>query len=167
MTTPSTSREHRRLLAGWGRAGASSSTVVDVDERDLAAAIKELPRRGGVARGLGRSYGDPAQNAGGHVLRLAPANERIVIDDETGTVTAGGGVQLDDLLALLIPRGWFVPVTPGTKFVTLGGAAGEELDMTKGNQREEAVVRSPNSPGVRSLRSCHTRDGGEERQRGR
>jgi decaprenylphospho-beta-D-ribofuranose 2-oxidase len=101
--------------------------VVDVAIADLPTAIKDLPARGGIARGLGRSYGDPAQNAGGHVLRLAPTNEQIVIDDTAGTVTVGGGVQLDDLLALLIPRGWFVPVTPGTRFVTIGGAIASDI----------------------------------------
>ncbi len=101
--------------------------MFDLDEAELPAAIKDLPTRGGISRGLGRSYGDPAQNSGGHVLRLAPANDRILIDDDGGTVTAGGGVQLDDLLALLIPRGWFVPVTPGTRFVTIGGAIASDI----------------------------------------
>jgi decaprenylphospho-beta-D-ribofuranose 2-oxidase len=118
---------HRAVLAGWGRSTSSAADVIDVAPADLASAIKDLPARGGIARGLGRSYGDPAQNAGGHVLRLAPANEQIVIDDATGTVTVGGGVQLDDLLALLIPRGWFVPVTPGTRFVTIGGAIASDI----------------------------------------
>jgi decaprenylphospho-beta-D-ribofuranose 2-oxidase len=118
---------HRALLAGWGRSTPSAADVIDVAPAELAAAIKDLPARGGIARGLGRSYGDPAQSAGGHVLRLAPANEQIVIDDAAGTVTVGGGVQLDDLLALLIPRGWFVPVTPGTRFVTIGGAIASDI----------------------------------------
>jgi len=122
VNTANTSRTTRTLLAGWGRATPSAASVVDVDDVGLPSAIKDLPARGGIARGLGRSYGDPAQNSGGHVLRLAPTNERVVIDDDAGTVTAGGGVQLDDLLAMLVPRGWFVPVTPGTRFVTIGGA---------------------------------------------
>ncbi len=127
MTTQHTDNSRASLLTGWGRAAPTATSVIDVDEAGLAAVVKDLPARGGIARGLGRSYGDPAQNAGGHVLRLAPANERIVIDDDDGTVTAGGGVHLDDLLALLIPRGWFVPVTPGTRFVTIGGAIASDI----------------------------------------
>lgn len=115
------------MLSGFGRATPSAATLVDVDEARLADAIKDLPDRGGIARGLGRSYGDPAQNAGGHVLRLAPANDSIVVDDAAGTVTVGAGVSIDELLNVIVPRGWFVPVTPGTRFVTIGGAIASDI----------------------------------------
>jgi decaprenylphospho-beta-D-ribofuranose 2-oxidase len=118
---------HRTLLSGFGRATPSAATLVEVDEEHLAEAVKELPERGGIARGLGRSYGDPAQNAGGHVLRLAPDNESIVVDHEAGTVTVGAGVSIDELLNVIVPRGWFVPVTPGTRFVTIGGAIASDI----------------------------------------
>ena len=94
---------------------------------ELASAVKDLPDRGGIARGLGRSYGDPAQNAGGHVLRLTSQSDSISIDHDAGTVTVGGGVGLDDLLTVIVPRGWFVPVTPGTRFVTVGGAIASDI----------------------------------------
>jgi decaprenylphospho-beta-D-ribofuranose 2-oxidase len=100
---------------------------VEVDEAGLAAAIKNLPERGGITRGLGRSYGDPAQNGGGHVLRLRPPHDAVRIDDAAGTVTVSAGVSLDDLLGIIVPRGWFVPVTPGTRFVTLGGALASDI----------------------------------------
>ncbi len=121
MSTGSNS-SRRALLSGWGRATASASDLVEVDEGGLAAAVKNLPDRGGIARGLGRSYGDPAQNGGGHVLRLLPPHDAVRIDDAAGTVTVAAGVSLDDLLDIIVPRGWFVPVTPGTRFVTIGGA---------------------------------------------
>lgn len=127
MTTDDTTSGRRALLAGWGRVNPTAATIRDVEPADLAAAVKDLPRRGGIARGLGRSYGDPAQNSGGHVLRLASTVEQVVIDDRAGTVTAGGGVGIDDLLAMLVPRGWFVPVTPGTRFVTIGGAVASDI----------------------------------------
>ncbi|MEO6570205.1 MAG: FAD-binding oxidoreductase [Ilumatobacteraceae bacterium] len=127
MPGPTTPPGRRALLAGWGRATPSAADVIEVDPARLADAVKDLPARGGIARGLGRSYGDPAQNSGGHVLRLAPTNEQIVIDDRAGTVTAGAGVSLDDLLAIIVPRGWFVPVTPGTRFVTVGGAIASDI----------------------------------------
>ena len=85
-------------LSGFGLATRSAARVVETDESTLAEAIKELPARGGIARGLGRSYGDPAQNGGGHVLRLAGTADSIVIDSERNTVTAGAGVSIDELL---------------------------------------------------------------------
>ena len=128
MATIGSSPSGRRaLLAGWGLASPSSAELIDVDTDTLAAAIKDLPARGGIARGLGRSYGDPAQNSGGHVLRLAAANDQIAIDDQAGTITVGAGVSIDDLLAVIVPRGYFVPVTPGTRFVTVGGAIASDI----------------------------------------
>lgn len=124
-TAPTSGR--RALLAGWGRAARSAAEIVEVSADTLADAVKALPPRGGIARGLGRSYGDPAQNSGGHVLRLAPSDDRLTIDDNDGTVTVGGGMGLDDLLSIIIPRGWFVPVTPGTRFVTVGGAIASDI----------------------------------------
>lgn len=120
-------RSRRALLSGWGRATPSASELVEVDESELAAAVKNLPARGGIARGLGRSYGDPAQNGGGHVLRLTPPRDAVHIDDGNGTVTVSAGVSLDDLLDIIVPRGWFVPVTPGTRFVTIGGAIASDI----------------------------------------
>lgn len=119
--------QSRATFAGWGRTGPTCAALVDVDRAGLPDAVGSLPARGGIVRGLGRSYGDPAQNAGGHVLRLAARDRHIVIDDEAGTVTAGGGVSIDALLDRLIPRGWFVPVTPGTRFVTVGGAIASDI----------------------------------------
>lgn len=117
----------RALLTGWGLAAPGAAELIDVTDDTLAAAVKGLPERGGIARGLGRSYGDPAQNSGGHVLRLAPQHDQITIDAATDTVTVGGGVSLDHLLTLLVPSGYFVPVTPGTRFVTVGGAIASDI----------------------------------------
>ena len=125
--TPDIGAGRRALLHGWGRAAASAATVVEVDAGHLAAAVKDLPARGGIARGLGRSYGDPSQNAGGHVLRLRPTQGDVVIDEATGEVTVGAGASIDELLGIIVPRGYFIPVTPGTRYVTIGGAIASDI----------------------------------------
>jgi len=117
----------RTSLSGWGLTSPSVSQLVDVDAEHLGTAVKNLPLRGGIARGLGRSYGDPAQNGGGHVIRLTSDLDDVCIDHESCTVTAGGGVGLDDLLTVIVQRGYFVPVTPGTRFVTVGGAIASDI----------------------------------------
>ncbi len=117
-------------LTGWGRTAPSAATLVEIVGRDrsrLAAAVKDLGPRGGIARGLGRSYGDPAQNGGGTVIRLRDPAHGVVVDDASGTVTVPAGVSIDELLRVIVPRGWFVPVTPGTRFVTVGGAIASDI----------------------------------------
>ncbi|MEO7369825.1 MAG: FAD-binding oxidoreductase, partial [Ilumatobacteraceae bacterium] len=103
----------------------ADEVTVTVD--GLAAAVKEAGRRGVLARGLGRSYGDAAQNGGGVVIRLASGAGDIVLDQAIGVVTVGAGVSIDELLRVLVPRGFFVPVTPGTRFVTIGGAIASDI----------------------------------------
>ncbi|WP_222594154.1 FAD-binding oxidoreductase [Terrabacter aerolatus] len=115
-------------LTGWGRTAptvahvAAPSTVTDVSRF-----VAESGSRGVIVRGLGRSYGDAAQNAGGLVLRLGAFDEIGPVDPETGLVTCGAGVSLDRLLREVLPRGWFVPVTPGTRQVSLGGAVAADV----------------------------------------
>jgi decaprenylphospho-beta-D-ribofuranose 2-oxidase len=118
------------MLAGWGRTAPSTAIVVERAGRDrqrLAEAVKDLGPRGGIARGLGRSYGDPAQNGGGTVIRLQDHAHDVVVDDATATATVPAGVSIDELLRVIVPRGWFVPVTPGTRFVTVGGAIASDI----------------------------------------
>jgi decaprenylphospho-beta-D-ribofuranose 2-oxidase len=122
----------RRLpFSGWGRTaptvGELAHVRVDRGVDELAATVKDAPPRGVIARGLGRSYGDPAQNSGGLVVQLDGGTHRIVLDAHQGTVTASGAVSLDELLRYLVPRGFFVPVTPGTRFVTVGGAIASDI----------------------------------------
>jgi decaprenylphospho-beta-D-ribofuranose 2-oxidase len=93
----------------------------------LARLVQERPRRGAIARGLGRSYGDAAQNAGGLVVRLEGLDAIGPVDPVAGQVTCGAGVSFDRLIRTLVPQGWFVPVTPGTRQVTLGGAIAADV----------------------------------------
>ena len=117
----------RRVLTGWGATAPSAAEVIDVaDTREAGAAIADPGRRGLLARGLGRSYGDAAQNGGGRVVVLADRGD-VDLDAVTGQVRAGAGVSIDTLIRTLVPRGWFVPVTPGTRYVTVGGAVAADV----------------------------------------
>lgn len=125
-----TGGERVRLLAGWGRTMPSAAAVVHRPADDvagLAAVVRVAPPRGVVVRGLGRSYGDSAQNGGGVALVLDDPPDAISVDTVTATATVAGGVSLDALLRVSVPAGLFVPVTPGTRFVTVGGAIASDI----------------------------------------
>ena len=114
-------------LTGWGRTSPSTARVAQVSQDKVAGLLKDPRHRGVLIRGLGRSYGDAAQNAGGTVLTLEGSAEEAVLDRTAATLTAGAGVSLHDLLKVIVPQGFFVPVTPGTRFVTVGGAVASDI----------------------------------------
>jgi decaprenylphospho-beta-D-ribofuranose 2-oxidase len=100
-----------------------ATTPQDVD--DLLRAPGAY--RGVVARGLGRSYGDAAQCAGGAVIDTTGLDRVVASDLDTGVVRVQAGASLDALMRAFVPRGWFVPVTPGTRHVTVGGAIAADI----------------------------------------
>ena len=77
--------------------------------------------------GMGRSYGDSCLNDGGTLLHTSALNHWIDFDKTTGLLRCEAGVSLADILAICVPHGWFLPATPGTKFVTLGGAVANDV----------------------------------------
>jgi decaprenylphospho-beta-D-ribofuranose 2-oxidase len=118
----------RRLLSGWGRTAA---TAADVAAPHDPAGVRELLAatngRGVVPRGLGRAYGDAAQNAGGRVIDTTGLTRFLAVDVEGGVARVEAGVSLDALASAMLPFGWFLPVTPGTAFVTVGGAIASDV----------------------------------------
>ncbi|MEU1444178.1 FAD-binding oxidoreductase [Streptomyces mirabilis] len=115
-------------VTGWGRTAPTTARVVRPRTyEEAAAAVRSCGVRGGIARGLGRAYGDAAQNAGGAVLDMTGLDRVHAIDVDGGTVLCDAGVSLHRLMEVLLPLGWFVPVTPGTRQVTVGGAIGADI----------------------------------------
>ncbi|MFF4748626.1 FAD-binding protein [Streptomyces sp. NPDC002514] len=115
-------------VTGWGRTAPTSARLVRPRTYEEAvAAVRGCGARGGIARGLGRAYGDAAQNAGGAVLDMTGLDRIHAIDADGGTVLCDAGVSLHRLMEVLLPLGWFVPVTPGTRQVTVGGAIGADI----------------------------------------
>jgi len=80
-----------------------------------------------IARGLGRSYNNAAQSAGGLVISTGRLNRIVSLDPAAGVVVAEAGVSLEQLMVAGLPHGWFVPVSPGTRQVTVGGAIAADV----------------------------------------
>ena len=120
--------ERREVVTGWGRNPRSAAHVVHATSPDeLAMAVKAAGPRGAIARGLGASYGDAAMNAGGTVVCSTDVSGLLELDNTAGTARVLAGTSIDDLLRAIVPQGWFVPVTPGTKYVTIGGAIAADV----------------------------------------
>lgn len=125
--SPLDPRPQEHTLTGWGRTAPSGATVLTaLSLGDIQDTICHATDRGVLARGMGRSYGDAAQSGGGTLLDLS-AMTHVDLDRSRGVVTVGAGVSLDHLLRLIVPAGFFVPVTPGTRMVSIGGAIAADV----------------------------------------
>jgi decaprenylphospho-beta-D-ribofuranose 2-oxidase len=116
-------------LTGWGRVAPSSAVLAEPASAASAAVLLQPggPSRGVIARGLGRSYNNAAQSEGGVVISTARMNRIIELDAETGLANCEAGVSLEQLMVAGLPAGWFVPVSPGTRQVTIGGAIAADV----------------------------------------
>lgn len=116
-------------LASWGRVVRANHLVARPrfgDELDgvLGGLSADRP---GLAVGLRRSYGDSNLNPDGRVIDMTSLDRVIAFDRATGVMRAEAGLSLSQALQILVPAGWFLPTTPGTRFVTLGGAVANDV----------------------------------------
>jgi decaprenylphospho-beta-D-ribofuranose 2-oxidase len=117
-------------LTGWGRVSPSSAELtVPANAAAAGQAMRSgaAERRGVIARGLGRSYNNAAQCAGGVVISTAGLDRILALDARAGLVSCEAGVSLEQLMVAGLPAGWFVPVSPGTRQVTVGGAIAADV----------------------------------------
>lgn len=141
----------QQLLTGWGRTAPTLATVSHpTDVAGISRSLASRTKRGIIARGLGRSYGDPAQNAGGAVIDMTAMSAVHDFDVQDATITVGAGISLERLTALILPFGFFLPVSPGTQFVTVGGAIAcdihgknHHIDGSFGNHVVSLVLLTP------------------------
>ncbi|MEO7989494.1 MAG: FAD-binding oxidoreductase [Chryseolinea sp.] len=112
-------------LSGWGNIPVSTGKVAY--PRDA----KDIQRTNGtdklLPRGLGRSYADQATNTQHSILKMERMNHFLAFDDTTGILKCEAGVSLEEIIEYLAPRGWFPMITPGTKYITIGGAIANDV----------------------------------------
>lgn len=116
-----------RPASSWGRLTAHPHQIISLND---TTKIKDVFKNGplqGVAYGMGRSYGDVCLNPNGTLWLTTGLDNFIHFDDNSGLLICEPGVLLRDIQRLAIPRGWILPVTPGTQMVTVGGAIANDV----------------------------------------
>lgn len=113
------------VAESWGRLPKAKQQLRPMTWR--SDSIPEVDGYTMLPHGLGRSYGDSCLNDGGVLITTTGMDRLIALDTENGIITCEGGVSFAEILRIIVPHGWFLPVTPGTKFVTVGGAIANDI----------------------------------------
>lgn len=117
-----------RRLSGWGNLRQETCQVaLPAHAEEITALLAGRDPRTWIARGLGRAYGDAAVNGGAGVIETSALEHTLWLDVSTGLVQCGGSLPLSMLIDHAVPRGYFLPVTPGTRWVTVGGAVAADV----------------------------------------
>ena len=111
-------------LSGWGRYPVHDTKIVAPES--ILALEKNIQAGSVIARGNGRAYGDSAV-AAEKTIQMKNFNQMLAFNSDSGQLVAEAGVLLEDVIKTFLPKGWFPYVTPGTKFVTLGGMAAADV----------------------------------------
>lgn len=113
-------------LTGWGKYPSIDAELASpATSEGLLRQAVEQPQPAQIARGLGRSYGDSALAP--HIISTVNLDQQLAFDEASGLLTCAAGASLEGILRDFVPKGWFLPVTPGTKFVTVGGAVASDV----------------------------------------
>ena len=113
-------------VQNFARFPHSRSLIIPVDSRDQPIPF-DKPGMSFLPFGMGRSFGDVCLNDGNALLTTRKLNRILSFDEESGRLVAEAGTTFDDILRMSIPKGWFLPVTPGTRYISLGGAIGNDV----------------------------------------
>ena len=111
-------------IHGWGRY-PQQDAYLHAPASSASLELTTKQQNSVLARGMGRSYGDSANAL--NVLQTTYINHFIEFDKVTGKLTAEAGITLREILEVIVSSGWFLPVTPGTSYVTLGGAIASDV----------------------------------------
>jgi FAD/FMN-containing dehydrogenase len=114
-------------VASWGRLSRDGHRVVGLHDRQRVAESVRGSALPGIAYGNGRSYGDVCLNPGGTLWTARGLDKFIGFDGDAGIIECEAGVLLKEIIDVVLPRGWFLPVVPGTQFVTVGGAIANDV----------------------------------------
>lgn len=116
-----------RHVTSWGRLASEPHSVVGLHDRHRVADVVRGATLPGLVYGNGRSYGDVCLNPGGTLWTARGLDRFIAFDAEAGVIDCEAGVLLKEIIEVALPRGWFLPVVPGTQFVTVGGAIANDV----------------------------------------
>ena len=116
-----------RPVSSWGRLSNDLHALVPLHDRTALDSALAGPNAQGLAYGNGRSYGDVCLNPGGKLWTTRGLDRFITFDPASGVIDCEAGVLLNEIIDVALPHGWFLPVTPGTQFVTLGGAIANDV----------------------------------------
>jgi len=143
---------YNKIIDGWGRTKPVDVKLsIPKNIEEIKKIFHKSDKRSIIARGLGRSYGDSAQLKNGTILKLKKF-KNINLNQEKSEITVGAGVSFDEILRYIIPLGFFLPVVPGTKFITVGGAIASDVhgknhhkDGSFGNFLKKIVILDSSS----------------------
>ena len=153
-TSPGAETPSPALFESWGRYPTYSGKIVPINwQGDFPSAAAGI-HNGALPVGMGRSYGDVCLLKDGNLLLTTGMNRLLDFDPATGLLTAESGITLAQILDFAVPRGFFLPVTPGTKYVTLGGAIANDIH---GKNHEVAGSFGNHVPCFELVRSDGTR----------
>jgi FAD/FMN-containing dehydrogenase len=134
----------------WGRYPKYPATVLPLHWQVDYPRVLDGHHGGALAVGMGRSYGDVCLLKDGTLLQTTSMNRLLAFDAATGVLTAEAGITLAQILDFAVPRGFFLPVSPGTKYVTLGGAIANDIH---GKNHEAAASFGNHVPQFELIRS--------------